>query len=366
MRIKFKGLFTIFALFVIMGTAVLPVKAAEIMANGAGYSATGTIDAPAALYVFAPVSGQVGNFAWVPGDRVAQGDLAFIIQPSLVRAAADGEIAGLRAQTGDLAQNVQAQYGALCWIRRDGILNIQATITYTGDEAENRDIRVGQTLRLQRGTGDSKLRAEGTVFFRSDKSFLMELDRGEFELEDDVKVYLGDTKDYTKNDFIGNGAVARPDNLPVMGEGMIASVLVENGEKVSRGQPLFMLDSAGARYEAGSVAQPQVSFDMAGIIAEVLVRPGQHIQQGQAVMTILPQGPLEAKLKVDELDIAHIRPGDIVTVRVDAYGQEREGTITEILPLGQAMLDTTKFLVKVAFDKSDDLMIGMHVKAYWK
>lgn len=364
MRLKSRGLFAVLTLLAMMGTAILPVQAAELAANGTGFSATGTIDAPTALFVFAPVSGQAEDFTWVPGDRVTEGDLAFMIKPALVRAAADGTVAGLQAQNGDLAQNVQAQYGALCYIWREDILNIKAIISST--KAENRDIRVGQTLRVQRGTGDSKLRAEGTVTARSGKSYIIEIAKGDFELEDEVKVYLGISKDYSKTDFIGNGTVTRPGDLPVIGEGMIASVLVQNGDTVSRGQPLFMLDSANARYEAGTAAEPRVSFDRAGIIAEVLVRPGQNIQQGQAVMSILPQGPLEATLKVDELDITTIRPGNVLSVRVDAYGQERVGTVTDILPLGQVMLDTTKFLVKVAFEKSNDLMIGMHVKAYWK
>ena len=66
-----------------------------------------------------------------------------------------------------------------------------------------------------------------------------------------------------------------------------------------------------------------------------------------------------------QLDIAKLRVGDTLRVSVDAYEGERRGTVSSIEPLGRVMLDTTKFIVKVSFEESSDLLIGMHVRAYW-
>lgn len=68
---------------------------------------------------------------------------------------------------------------------------------------------------------------------------------GDFELEDDINIYPGSSKENYRADQIGSGKIIRPAALAAAGQGMIASVLVQEGERVMRGQPLFMLDSAG-------------------------------------------------------------------------------------------------------------------------
>ena len=365
MRVSIKGISFCLVFFLALGLTVLPAQAQNVSVNGSGFSAKGVITAPVPVSVFAPMGGQAGDFSWQPGDRAEAGGLAFDILPALVYAPADGVVAGLRAQAGDTAEGVMAQYGALCYINRENIWHIEALITSTSDKTETRDVQVGQTLKVQHGTGDKKVRGEAAVIARSGKSFVLELEQGEFELEDDVRIYLGTSKDYVNSDQIGSGKIVRPAALAVAGQGMIASVLVQEGERVTRGQPLLILDSAGARYASGEEVKPQARFEQSGIIWEVLARPGQYLQQGQAVMTLLPDTSLEAALEVDELDIAKVRVGDTLRVSVDAYEGERRGTVSSIEPLGRVMLDTTKFIVKVSFEEASDLLIGMHVRAYW-
>ena len=366
MRVSYKVFSFFLACILALGLCALPAQAQSVSGEGGGFSAKGVITAPVPLSVFALVGGQAGDFSWQPGDKAEAGDLAFDILPALVYAPADGVVAGLRARAGDTAEGVMAQYGALCYINRDNIWHIEAAVTSTSDKAETRDVLIGQTLRVEHGTGDTKVRGEGIVIAREGRSFVLELEQGDFELEDAVRIYLGSSKNNARADQIGSGKIVRPAALAAAGQGMIASVLVHEGERVTRGQPLFMLDNAGARYEAGAPVQPEARFDRSGIISEILVRPGQYVQQGQAVMTLLPQTSLEAALEVDELDIAKVRAGDIVRVSVDAYEGERKGSVTLIQPLGRVMLDTTKFIVKVSLEASDDLLIGMHVRAYWE
>ena len=355
-----------FTLALLMFAALFLSAGAESVnhASQSSFSAKGVIQAPKPVTVFSPMGGQLTDFSWESGDQVEQGETAFSLLPAQVYAQADGVIAGLHAQTGDNASAVMSQYGALCYINPEDIWHIEATITSTTDKVETRDVVIGQTLRVQRGTGDDKARGEGLVISRSDKSFTLEMKRGEFDIEDSVKIYLGSSKDNARTDQIGSGKVVRPASLAVAGEGIVASVLVKEGDAVRRGQPLIIFDSASARYEAAKPVEPEALFTQAGIVSEVMVQPGQFVQQGQALMTIFPEGSLEAALEVDELDIAGIRLGDTLRVSVDAYGQERTGTVIRINPVGRVALDTTKYTVKVSFSSSDDLMIGMHVKAY--
>ena len=63
---------------------------------------------------------------------------------------------------------------------------------------------------------------------------------------------------------------------------------------------------------------------------------------------------------------ANVRVGQNVSVRIDAYpGQTRIGIVKEIWQLGKTVIESTKFLVKVTFDRVDDLMIGMHMTGKW-
>ncbi len=347
----------------LLALAALPARAES--AEKTGFSAKGVIEGPRPVTLYAPISGRVEDFAWQAGDRAAQDDLALSLLPQLVYAPADGVVSSLRARPGDLCGSVALQYGALCYISRDRLWHIDGQISSSQEDAETRAIAVGQTVKLQHGTVDNKVRGVGTIIGVDQTRFTVELETGGFELDDDVRIYLEDSKDYGRDDQIGSGKIRRPAQLPVSGEGMVADVLVQEGERVSRGQPLFMLDDASARYAQDARVSPELRFPLSGVIAEVQVRGGMYVQQGQALMSLMPEGGLEAALEVDELDIARVRVGDSVRVTVDAYSGERTGTVKEIQPLGRVVLDTTKFIVKLSFEKTDDLMVGMHVRAYW-
>jgi len=311
------------------------------------------------------MGGQVQDFSWASGDVVDADALAFTLNPTMVYAANDGVVTSLNARTGDQASAVQAQYGALCSIERQDVWRVEASTSSAYNDPDNRDVRVGQVLRVQHGSGDDKVKGEGKVISVDGKDFVLEMPQEDFEVEDSVSVYLGTSKDNESRDKVGSGKVVRVDALGATGEGVVASVLVAEGQTVVRGQPLFVLDSASARYDAAQKVPPEVRFVQPGIIHQVLVSPGQFVQQGQAVMTLWPGDALMATLEVDELDIAKVRVGDAVRVNIDAYQKEYSGTVTEICPVGQVVLDTTKFLVKVSFEESDTLMIGMHATGYW-
>lgn len=324
-------------------------------------SAKGTITVPERINLLAPIGGQLKDFSWKSGDQAAAGAVALEILPAQVCAANDGVIAGLKARVGDQADAVQAQYGALCYVERQGIWHIDASTSSAYDKPKNRDVRVGDVLRVHEGSGGDEKDSEGTVISVNGKDFVLEMDQGDFELEDDVKIYLGTGTTYKNSELVGKGEVKRPEALAATGTGVVAAVLVKDGDTVMRGQPLFLMDSPTAWYDqqAGS---PQALFAQDALIEKVLVSPGQTIAQGQALMTLIPANQLEATLEVDELDIAQVSVGQYVKLKIDAYPDiEREGKVLEICPIGNTQLDTTKYNVRVSIDQTDGLMIGMHV-----
>lgn len=337
-----------------------------VMAKAEGFSAKGIVTAPDSVMLLAPMGGQVGNFTWAAGDRVQGGELAFALAPTQVLAANDGVITGLHAIAGDAAQAVQSQYGALCHIERDDVWRVTVSTSGAYNHVDNRDVRIGDVLRAQTTSGSDKINGTATVIAVAGKELQVEMEKGDFELEKLVKFYIGTGKTYESKDYVGSGKIARAQAIPVLGDGIVARVLVSEGERVARGQPLFILDNPNTTYQDNETL-PEVRFAEDALIAQVLVSPGQFVVKGQAVMALYPAGVTCATLEVDELDIVGVRLSQTVRVVVDAYGDsERQGTVTEICPIGQTVLDTTKFKVKIAFEKTDDLMIGMHVKGYWE
>lgn len=344
--------------------ACLGVAWAAPAGESYAFSAKGKVVSPERFTVLAPMGGQVRDFDWEPGDAVAAEDLAIELTPTQIFAACDGVVRGLHAVQGDQAGQVVAQYGALCSLERDDIRHVQASTASAYNKAENRDVRVGDVLRVRQGSGDNEVTGAGTVIRTEQGGFLLEMRQGDFDLEETATLYKGTGDSYPERDKVGKGKVARPPILQVLGDGVVAEVLVTEGQRVVRGQPIFTLDAASARH-----AEPpssQAVFGKSGVVGEVSVRPGQFVVQGQALMTVSATEALEAVLDVDELDIAKVSVGQRVRVTVDAYpSQEWIGTVREIVLQGTEVLDTTKFHVKVNFDSSAGLMMGMHVTGYW-
>lgn len=327
-------------------------------------SGKGMITPKDKITLLAPMGGQLKDFSWKPGDQAEEGMIALEVIPAQICAANSGVIRGLHAIAGDQAGTVTAQYGALCYVERQGIWHVHASAAFAYNKPKNRDVRIGDVLRVRKGSGDNEKTGEGTVISVDGKSFVLEMEQGDLELEDDVSLYLGTGSSFKGSELVGKGRVARPQALKVTGEGAVACVLVKEGDTVERGQPLFLMDSPSARYQ-GQAGSPQALFTQSSLIESVLVSPGQTVMQGQALMTLIPANVLEAVLEIDELDIAKVRAGQNVRLVIDAYpNDEREGVIREISPLGNTKLDTTKYSVRVSIDNQEGLLHGMHVTGY--
>ena len=329
-----------------------------------GFSAKGTVAEPARISLAVPVGGRIEEMGWRAGDAVDAEQLAFSVAPAQVLAASDGTIRGLRAQVGDQAANVAAVFGALCHIERDTVWQVNASATSAYDRPENRDVRVGDTLRIQQGYGSSEIVGTGEVIRLEPRAFLVELPVGDFTLEEKVTLYLEAGQALRREAQVGNGKIARAPAIPVQGDGCIAAVHVTEGQRVVRGQVLFTLDAASAKHEG--TPDTDVFFPLPGAIAEVLAQPGQAVAQGQVALTLIPLPPTEIAFDVDELDIAGVYQGQRVRVVLDAYAaQERMGTVREIQPLGSIVQDITRFTVIVAVDDAGGLMRGMHAEGYF-
>lgn len=360
MKITFKKTVSILIVAMMMA-GVIPAVAQE-----ASFTAKGTITPIETVMLLAPMSGRVKNFSLLPGDSLMAGDTVLSITPYAITAASSGTVKGLWAQAGDNARAVTGIYGALMSIERQGVWHVDVSTRGGYNAVENRDILIGDTLRVQMVVSGDKTNGIAKVIAKTAEGFSVEMDEGDFELEDNVKFYLGDGKDYTQKYYVGSGKITRPNAVAVMGEGTIAKVLVSEGEKVKRGQTLLYLDAEDTIYSDNNTTA-DVRSEVDAVVSQVFISPGQMVAKGQAVLAIYPSALPEAQLSVDELDITKVKEGQHILVSVDAFGEQtRQGVVKKINPIGVSVLDTTKFIVTVELEDTQGLMLGMQVKGIWE
>ncbi|WP_431280808.1 efflux RND transporter periplasmic adaptor subunit [Humitalea sp. 24SJ18S-53] len=191
----------------------------------------------------------------------------------------------------------------------------------------------------------------------------------------------------------------------------VTAVLVEEGQRVTEGQPMAQLDNretrarveeaeARARYAAEDVARVRtlVSRDIAaratldraesearaaravadailrrlddfvvrapaaGVVLRRDVEVGEIVDTPATLFWIGEPSPLRVSAEVDEEDIARVSPGQKVVLRADAFpGRVLTGTVATITPRG----DTTRkaYRVRLALPLDTPLLIGMTVEA---
>ncbi len=328
--------------------------------------AKGIVQTVDTVDVFAPVGGQVQAFDVKVGDMVEAAAPIFAIRPLQVLAPQSGVIRLLKAQAGDQASGIILQYGALCFIDREDVQWVRATIAAAYNKPKNRAITMGETLRVWDGDSDDPVDTIGTVIAVDGKGYVVEIPAGVFELEDKVRLYRGEGDDYSAKDKVGDGLVEHARTVPVTAEGVIARVHAVQGQQVSRGDVLFTLDDASSVHKMP--ADFEAVSSRGGVVSALYVQDGQQVRKDQLLMTVRPLDALEFVVDVDELDIPSVRVGQAMQVQVDALGESRiNATVKRLSPLGIFVLDTTKYQVTLSIQiVPDGLLPGMHVTAYWK
>ena len=332
-----------------------------------GKWAKGTVRASETVHLYAPMGGRLEPFDLSVGDELHEGDSLMEVRPIDLPAPHDGVIRIQHAKVGDLAENVIKEYGALCYLEREEVQWLVTTTSTAYDDPENRDIRVGETLRAYNNKSGSKDKKEttGRVVSVNGAEYVVEFPAGVFDIEESISVYRGTGDEYKDKDRVGKGKVRRVPPTAIVASGVIAGVLVQDGQRVSRGEPLYLLDAADARYERAGERQVIASEDC--VLTALHVQPGQPVFKGQLLLTATSLQHLECVVDVDELDILSLSVGQSVRVKLDALPDELlDATAARIAPLGKIMLDTTKYEVTLRLDADvDSLLPGMHVTAYW-
>ena len=97
------------------------------------------------------------------------------------------------------------------------------------------------------------------------------------------------------------------------------------GAEAQVAQARAMVERARLDLEHTSVKAP-----VSGVVSKKTVELGQVVQPGQPLMAIVPLDDIWVTANFKEGELRDIRPGQPVTIKVDAYGREYQGKVDSI------------------------------------
>lgn len=190
-------------------------------------------------------------------------------------------------------------------------------------------------------------------------------------------------------------------------QGLVKSILVEEGDRVTEGQPLAQLDTdaleltlrerevnmnslesnykrsqelveqellssqefeqtkfqyeaAATQYESAKLQleYATVRSPFSGIVTERLVEVGNLVNANDVVFRTADLDPLLARIHVPEKDIGQVRPGQSVRINVEGSDQTHTGRVALISPIVDPESGTVKVTVEIR-DRMGTLRPGM-------
>lgn len=314
-------------------------------------TANASVVAPETIKLTALMNGTLLPFDLTTGDRVAAGDALFTFDTTPVYAQASGKVAAVFAEAGDDASGVLARYGSLAVIEPEKPLFIPANTAQAHEKDENKYLHAGQTLYLKCGSEEGM----GVVTSVDGANYIVEILEGDFELGDMIRCFRKPEMKYEEE--TGRGKATRYADTAVQAQGRIAACHVKPGDMVKTGDLLFEVVDTSCPVGASL----EMTAPVSGAVSALAVSSGMQVYRGQLLCEIADLDALELSVQVDEIDLASLRVGDVLTYTLDAYGEETfSGTVTEIRPIGVARQNAAYFDVRVTINTERMVLPGMN------
>ena len=113
------------------------------------------------------------------------------------------------------------------------------------------------------------------------------------------------------------------------------------------------------------LTETKIIAPFSGLIIQKFAEVGKVTAPGQPLLVLEDQSTLIFKTRVKEQDIAHIEPGQEVTITIDALDDlSLVGTVSIIIPSGDVA--THEFTVEAKLPAQEKLFPGMFGKAEFK
>ena len=336
---------------------------AESGQSAAGYS--GTVDYRETISIRAPFGGILEDTSIRIGDRVTAGQTLFTLETVKVYAPFDGTVRGLRAQPGDAAADISARYGALCYLEPVGRYTVSANTANAYDSSSlhnaNRYLNEGETVYL-RSSEDNTRTGTGIITTVNGSSFEVEVQSGNLDLSDKVSIYRDDEFS-TIHRIASYARVQRAASAAVTAEGSVLRCDVTESQAVKRGDVLF--ETVTGTLEGLAAGDDKIIAPVSGAVVSIAQSAGTSVTKDALLATLYADDAVCVRFDVDEGDLDLVKPGQNVTVKLDALPDRDAltGTITSISAVSSAAGDA-KYAATVTLDQPENLNIGMNVSVY--
>ena len=327
---------------------------------------TGNVVADTSISIAAPIGGTVDQVAVSAGMHVDAGAMIASLSPTVFCAQEDG-VVRIFGQPGDDTEAVTARYGAVAYVEPACSHTVSASTRQAYDAESNRIIHPGEKVYL-RSYSDTRNVGEGQVTVVSGTSYTVEITAGSFSTGESVNVFRENT--YLAATRIGRGSVAHADPKAYAGSGSIVRFLVNDGDEVKKGDPLF--ETLSGQFDRFEMTGSDIVSSVSGIVKTVSVTPGVAVEKGAAAAEIYPDDALRVEVSVSETNLRYLPVGSKVTVEFP-YLQESivtvEGTVERVSFLNDGVnpdagdesesSGEAYYLAYIAFAPVDGVRIGM-------
>lgn len=305
--------------------------------------------------IVAPFAATVEQTFPEAGDTVRAGDALLRLSTTKVYAPCDGTVRGVLVEEGDRLDGTALFYQGAMYLEPQAQFVLRSSTESVSVETENKILHVGETVYLRRNGDSDRRTGTGRIVDVSGKGFTVEILTGNLELNDSCYLYRSEAYDYDVR--IGKGTVTRNDPVALNGTGVVLKLHAAEGQAVRKGD-LLMETVPDLAWESGA----ELLSPADGIVAASYVTAGGAIGQYQLAMEIWPAGTLEARISVDEYDLARFETGRRYTFTLDCDPQRRyEAVVISVGSLPTEEGDKTCYEVELQFENDDFVRSGMNV-----
>ncbi len=308
----------------------------------------------------APASGELAYFDVRVGDEAAEGDTLFTVEPVKVYAPVDGTISAVFAGAGDIASAAVNRYGAVCYIDYTDRYLLSASSRTGVDNAENRDLRIGQQVYLRSNNEEHFADGFITAYDSASGAVTVQVVGGDLIYNHSVKIYR--TPDYDYNSFVGRGNLMPAAPHAVSASGTITDMGVSAGQDVQTGDYLFSYVPDELDPERrGKPGATEAKAEHDWLITAVNVQPGASVQKGQVLLTAIRPGEYELVAQAEEGEVGRIAVDDVFTATFEELDiAPVEAIVTAISPIGTTGGDVSTYTVRLTFTVPEGVYPGMH------
>lgn len=323
-------------------------------------SLSGNVVAGQTITVKAPFGGIVADYTLRTGDQVRAGDALLALQTTKVYAPCDGVVTGFFAKPGDEVQYVTERYGALLYIEPTSPFTMNANVSTSYNENENKIIHIGEEVYL-RSVNSSTRAGTGFVTSVDGKNYTVEVTSGTLRFDERANIYR--SSEYEDASCIGQGKTARTSAQAVTGAGSVLAVHASDGKAVKRGDLLLETVSgtlAQRQASSGTVTSPATS-----VVASIEAAPGTSVVADQVLLTLYPIEGYQVAANVNETDLPGLAIGDPVSLTfLSLEGKEPlSGRIASISSVSATESGDAEYTVYVDFTADVYVREGMSVTA---